>query len=606
MKNMKYIINCLVAPLVLLVLSISLCPSSALAAHGVSIDGRLKYPADFRRFEYTSERAQQGGDLVLHEQGSFDNMNPFILRGNAPAGLETLVFESLAVSSLDEPFAKYGLIAKDIELAEDRLSVTFTINERARFSDNTPVTAEDIKFSLETLKSDAAHPNYQIYFQDISRAEILGPLKIKFHFARANRELHLIACELPVLSKKFYSGRLFDDASFMKAMGSGPYVVDTVKPGKSITYKRNPDYWGWDEPVRRGMFNFNTITYKYFMDVTVSLEAFKAQEFDFMAINMAKQWARDLTGSKYDRNILVKETLAHKNNAGMQGFVFNTRRPLFQDRRVRQALALAFDFEMANSTLFFNQYTRCSSYFSNSYLAATGLPTGLELQYLEKYRGRVPEEVFTKPLRPFSTKPPNSLRANQRKAMKLLREAGWKVKNRVLVNEQDTPFEFEVILVSPAFERVMAGYAHSLKKLGIKVTYRTIDSALYIDRLNRFDFDMVVTTFGQSQSPGNEQRNYWHSVAADTRGSRNLAGVKDPVADYLVEKIIYAETQEELKAACRALDRVLWYGYYVVPNWYINVHRVTYRNIFERPEKLPLYYYPDSVLMTWWMKKEYR
>lgn len=594
-------------PLIMaLIITILLPAAVVFAAHGVSMDGKLKYGPDFEGFEYTSKDAVKGGDLVLHDRGSFDSMNPFVLKGNAPAGLTSLVFESLAVSSLDEPFAKYGLIAKDIEVAEDGLSVTFTLNEKARFSDNTPVTAEDVQFSLETLKSDAAHPNYQIYFQDITRAEILSPGKIRFYFARKNRELPLIACELPILPRKFYSTRSFDDNSLMQAMGSGPYMVETVKSGKSITYRRNPDYWGWDEPVRRGMFNFDTITYKYFMDVIVSLEAFKAQEFDFMYINMAKQWARDLTGSKYDQKILIKERLTHKNNAGMQGFVFNTRAPLFEDVRVRKALSLAFDFETANSTLFFNQYTRCSSYFSNSYLAATGLPKGLELALLEQYRGQVPEEVFTTPLTPFTTTPPNSLRANQRQAVKLLREAGWKIRDGMLVNSRNTPFEFEIILVSPAFERIMAGYANSLKKLGIKATYRTIDSALYIDRLNRFDFDMVVSTFGQSQSPGNEQRNYWHSSAADRHGSRNLAGIKDPAVDALVEKIIYATTREELQAACRALDRVLWYGYYLVPNWYIDVHRVTYRNIFERPEKLPLYYYPDDLLMTWWMKTDNR
>ncbi|MGB6290803.1 MAG: extracellular solute-binding protein [Desulfobulbales bacterium] len=576
--------------------------SECQAAHGISIDGKLKYPPDFKQFDYTSDQAQKGGALVLHDLGSFDKMNPYTLKGSPPSGLDNLVFETLAAASLDEPFASYGLIAKDIELADDRLSVTYTIDENARFSDGTPITPEDVQFSLNIMKSEAAHPFYQAYLQDIKGSEILDNNRVRFDFARVNRELHLIASQVPIFSKKFYSKHPFDDPSMVPPIGSGPYVVDSVNPGKSITYMRNPDYWAINHPTRKGMFNFNTITFKYFRDQIVSVEAFKANEFDFMYINIAKQWARDLVGPKFDSKQIMKEYLSHRNNQGMQGFVFNLRNPLFQDRRVRAALGMAFDFEWANNKLFFNEYTRSASYFSNSDLAAKNLPEGLELEYLLPFKDQLPPEVFTQPLTPFSTGPLNTLRDNLRNAKKILAEAGWTVQDGRLINKQGNSFDFEILLVSPSFERVMAGYVNNLKKLGVNASYRTIDPALYIDRLNRFDFDMTVHVFGQSQSPGNEQRDYWHSSSADRNGSRNLIGIKDPVVDQLVEKIIYAETQEELAASCKALDRVLWYGYYVVPNWYVARHRVSYWNKFKRPETLPLYYNPNQALMTWWMK----
>ncbi len=584
--------------------SLFLQPSLLLAAHGISIDGKLKYPAGFARFDYVSPDAARGGRLILHDLGSFDKMNPFTLKGTAPAGLEELVFETLTVPSLDEPFAAYGLIAKDIELARDRLSVTFTINEQARFSDGSPITAADVKFSLDTLKGGKAHPFYQAYLQDITSAEILDPLRVRMHFARANRELHMIAGQLPIFSSKFYRTTSFDAANLTPPVASGPYVVKEVVPGKTITYQRNPNYWARGLNVRRGFFNFDTITYKYYKDQIVALEAFKAGEFDFMAVNIAKQWARDLKGPHFARGELKKENLPHKNNAGMQGFVMNLRRPLFRDPAVRKALTMAFDFEWANQALFYGEYTRCGSYFSNSELAAHGVPEGLELKLLAPFKEQLPAEVFSTPPTPFSTAPPASLRANLLTAKKLLEQSGWKVKNGVLTHKDGRTFTFEILLVSSSssFERVMEPYVQNLAKLGIIATYRTIDPALYVRRLNTFDFDMTVNVFGQSQSPGNEQRDYWHSSSAGREGSRNLIGLKNPVVDQLVERLIYATTQEELTAAARALDRVLWYGYYVVPNWYLDHHRIAYRTVFARPATLPLYYSPMQALMTWWKK----
>lgn len=576
----------------------------ASAAHGVSLDGKLKYQANFTRFDYTSPEAKVGGDLILHDIGSFDKMNPFTLKGNAPAGLSELVFEPLAVKSLDEPFAMYGLIAKDIELAVDGLSVTFILNPAARFSDESPVTAADVKFSLDTLKSGAAHPFYQSYFHDIASAEIKAPDTIVFHFSRKNRELHLIACELPVLSKTFYEKHPFSEEGegLTVPVGSGPYTVKEVIAGKSISYQRNPNYWGEQQPTRRGMFNFETLTYKYYKDQVVAVEAFKAHDFDFLSVNIAKQWVRDLSGPNFESRKIIKENLAHRNNAGMQGFVMNLRRPVFQDRRVRQALNLAFDFEWTNKSLFFDQYTQSNSYFSNSDLAATGLPGGLELSYLMPFKDQLPAEVFSTPLTPVTTKAPASFRQNLNLAKSLLQEEGYTVKDNILVDAAGKPLAFEILLVSASFERVIEPYVKNLQRLGIQARYRTIDPALYSLRVKDFDFDMVVNTYGQSQSPGNEQRDYWHSSAAGRPGSRNLMGLKDPVVDALVDRIIYATESQELTAACRALDRVLWYGYYLVPNWYVGSHRLAYWDLFSRPATLPLYYQPDQVLLTWWMK----
>jgi len=461
-----------------------------------------------------------------------------------------------------------------------------------------------VKFSFEILKSDKANPRFQFYYKDIKSAEIISKDRIRFNFIQKNRELHMIAAELPILSKKFYSEHPFGDPSLTPPLGSGPYIVEDFKPGKTITYKRNPDYWAADLPVRRNQFNYDRITIKYYKDQSVSLEAFKAHEFDFMLVNVAKQWARDLQGQKFTEKKIIKEKLPHSNNQGMQGFVMNTRRELFKDRRVRQALGLAFDFEWTNQALFHGQYTRSNSYFSNSPLAATGLPTGLEKDYLLPYKDKLPAEVFTKPLSPPVAKDHAALRANLRQAQKLLNAAGWKVKENILTDKQGKQFEFEILLYSPFFVRVMEPYTQNLAKLGIKATIRQVDVAMYINRVKSFDFDMMVNVFGQSQSPGNEQVDYWHSSSADREGSGNLIGLKNEVVDDLVEKIVYADTREELAAACKALDRVLWYGYYVVPNWYIPYHRVAYWNKFGKPETTPLYYSPLDILTTWWVQDQ--
>ena len=579
----------------------------AWGGHGVSLDGSLKYGEKFSHFAYTSPHAEKGGTLILHDIGSFDKLNPFTLKGSSPYGLEALIFEPLAVAALDEPFSQYGLLAQDIEVAADKKSVTFTLNPLAKFSDGSSVTIEDVAYSLDLMKSDQVHPQFNYYYADIAGYDILGERKIRFNFKRPNRELHMIATQINILPRKEHDqngfGATKEQRELSLPVGSGPYVVDRVDIGKSITYKRNVQYWAKDHPTRKGMFNYDQIVVKYYKDPIVALEAFKAGEFDFIAINMAKQWARDMEGRKFDDGTLIKKTFPHLNNAGMQGFLMNTRRELFRDPRVRQALGLALDFTWINKSLFHDQYTRNNSFFSNSYLAAKGVPKGLELQYLEPYRQVLPKEVFTTPLSTPVTGAPRAMRKNLLQAKTLLAEAGWRVQDGVLTNDQGRPFVFDIMLVSPAFERVMAGYVKNLKKLGIEASYRTLDPALYVERLKTFDFDMIVAVYGQSQSPGNEQRNYWQSASADKVGSQNYAGIKSRAVDGLVDRIIYAGTKDELAAACSALDRVLWYGYYLIPNWYLPVYRLSYRNKFLTPSILPLYYDPFQLLMTWWLRK---
>ncbi|MBF0438514.1 MAG: ABC transporter substrate-binding protein [Magnetococcales bacterium] len=575
----------------------------AQADHGLSLDGVLKYPHDFKGFDYTSPDAKPGGTLTLHAIGGFDKMNPYILKGSAPDFLEPLVFEHLMVPSMDEPFSQYGLLAQKVEVAEDGLSMTFHLDPEARFSDDSPLTAEDVKFSLETLQSPKAHPSYQSYWQDIVGADVVSSHVIRFRFRQANRELPLIAGEIPVFSRDFFAKHPFDQGDLTTPLGSGPYLVEDVKAGKVLTYRKNPKYWGKNRPVNRGFYQFERIVLKFFKDPVVALEGFKAGEFDFMYENNSKQWARDYEGPKFTQGLIKKETLPHKRGAGMQGLIFNIRRPIFQDIRVRKAFSLALDFEWSNENLFYGQYTRSTSYFSNSEMAAQGTPSPEELALLKPLSKDLDPAVFGPVQLPPSTTPPNSLRQNLREAAKLLKEAGWTLgADQRLVNGQGNPFEVEALLATPAFERILAPYAANLQKLGITLKYRTVDPSLYQSRVHDFDYDMIVNGFEQSQSPGNEQRDKWHSSSADIKGSHNRIGIKDPAVDALVEKIIYAKSRKELVTACRALDRVLLAGHYLVPNWHLTYFRLAYWDRFDRPKSLPLYYSPESWLMSWWMK----
>lgn len=587
-----------------LVFLISLGMSAqGVAAPAMGLGYQPKYPPNFPHFDYVNPEAPKGGELVLSEFGNFDGLNPFLLKGIAASKVSDLVFETLMEQSLDEPFSLYAHLAEDIQLASDKLSVTFRLNARARFSDGSPVTADDVKFSFDTLKSEQAHPTYRFMWNDIKRAVVADKRTVRFEFAKVNPELHLIASQIPIFSRQWVGKKPFDKVVTDLPIGSGPYVVDKFDLGKNITYKRNPDYWAKDLNTRRGMFNFDRITVKYYTDDTVQLEAFKAGEFDFMFVLNSKQWARDYAGPKFDSGVIKREELAHRNNAGMQGFVFNIRRPLFKDKRVRQAISLAFDFEWSNEKLFYNQYTRVNSYFSNSELASSGLPQGDELALLQPFRSKLPAEVFSTEWKPPVTTGPDGLRENLRKAKHLLESAGWKLKEGVLQNEQGQKLEFEILLAQKAFGRIIEPFAQNLAKVGIKASYRTVDVALYQRRVDTRDFDMVVNAIGQSQSPGNEQTNYWHSSTAGQEGSNNIIGIKDPVVDALVDKVVYAPDRARLVAATRALDRVLLNGEYMVPNWYTPIHRIAYKSNLAYPKKLPLYYSAESwMIRTWWKK----
>jgi microcin C transport system substrate-binding protein len=574
--------------------SVSVLPASA--APSAALGYTPHYPAGFQHFDYVDPNAPKGGQLTLSAFGNFDKLNPFTLKGIAAAGLGELVFEPLMEKSLDEPYSVYAHLAEDIQLAPDRLSVTFRLDPRARFSDGKPVTAEDVKFSFDTLMSKAAHPRYRFYWADIKRAVVINPRTVRFEFARVNPELHLIAAQMPVFARAWVGKSAFDQLATTPPIGSGPYVLDAVDYGKSVSYRRNPDYWGKDLGTRRGQYNFDRVIFKYYRDRTVLHEAFKAGEFDFVFENSSKKWARDYTGPQFDSGKIKRAELKHSNNAGMQGFVFNLRRPLFQDIRVRRAIALGLDFEWSNRKLFYNQYTRCYSYFSNSELASSGLPTGDELKLLEPYRRQLPASVFTKVWRPPTTSPPGSLRANLKEASALLAEAGWVMKDGVLRNAKGEPLRFEVLLYDAAFERI-------LERLGVEMTYRKVDVALFQRRTDKFDYDMIVDSIGQSQSPGNELMGLWHSSSADREGSNNSIGLKDPVVDALIQKVVYAPDRKHLVTAVHALDRVLLHGEYLVPNWFIASHRVAYWDRFGIPKQLPLYYSPESWMLSAWWKK---
>lgn len=591
-------------PLVVLVLLLwtPLAPAAPSQALGYT----PAYPPGFSHFNYVNPVAPKGGNLNLSAVGSFDTLNPFTLKGLAASGLTELMFETLMEGSLDEPFSQYGLLAEDVALAPDRRSVTYRLNPAARFYDGSAVTAADVKYSFDILR-EKGHPRYRIFWADITQATVLDEHTVRFDFARENPELHMIIGDIPIFSRAWVGERDFEKMALAEPLTSGPYRIERYELGKYITFVRNPEYWARDLNVRRGMYNFDRVTVKFYRDFTVALEAFKAGEFDFNAEYNSKTWARDYVGSKFRDGRIVKTELEHHNNAGMQGFVFNLRRPLFQDIRVRRALSLALDFAWSNRQLFYNQYQRCDSYFSNSELAARGVPQGDELALLEPFRERLPPDLFTRPWLPPSTEPPHSLRDNLRQAKALLQEAGWSFRDGALRNAKGERFQFDIMLVQKGFERIVAPYARNLAKLGIEVRYRTVDPALYQRRMDTYDYDMMVAGFGQSQSPGNELMNMFHSSAADQEGTRNLIGIKAPVVDALIEQVIYAPDRQALVTAVRALDRVLLWGEYLVPHWYIGTHRIAYWDRFGRPEQLPLYYNASSwMLATWWSREATR
>jgi microcin C transport system substrate-binding protein len=573
-------------------------------SHAVSLGGDVKYPADFTHFEYVNPDAPKGGEVVLGATGNYDSFNGFIAEGAPPAGLG-LIYDTLVVGSQDEPFTEYGLLAETIEVPADKSYVQFVLREGATWHDGVPITADDVVFTFESLISKG-NPFYQGYYENVSGVEKIDDRTVRFNFTgETNNELPLIMGQIQILPKHYYDGKDFGAVTTEPPLGSGPYRIAEFDMGRGITYERVTDYWGTDLAVNKGQYNFDTIRYDYYQDTTVSLEAFKAGKIDFRAENRARNWATEYNIPAKDAGHLVTEEIPNQRGQGMQGFVFNTRLPKFQDPKVREALGYAFDFEWSNANLFFGQYTRSTSYFANTELASSGLPEGQELEILENYRGQIPDEVFTTEFTVPVTDGSGNLREGLSTAQALLEEAGWTVQDGKLTNAAGETMDFELMLTSPAFEPIVAPFVQNLERLGITATVNTLqDSAQIVERLRTFDFEVFINTFAQSLSPGNEQRNYWSTEAADTEGSRNYIGIKNPVVDELIDTLIASPDRESLVAATRALDRVLLWNHYVIPNWFVPNDRVAYWNMFGRPEVAPIYGVNGGFPSSWWVDEE--
>jgi microcin C transport system substrate-binding protein len=565
--------------------------------HGISKYGDLKYPPDFKHFDYANPRAPKGGRIRVAATGTFDKINPFNLKGVAATG-STLLFDTLMESAADEPLSLYGLVAASVEVPPDRSWVRFRLRPEARFNDGSPITADDVASTFKLLKTDG-HPRYRLSLKNVASVKVEGRHRVRFDFnAVNNRELPLLVAQLPVLSKADWEGKDFAKANLTPPLGSGPYRVAAIKPGRAITYERVKTYWAADLPVMRGRHNFDVIQYDYYRDRTVALEAFKAGEYDLRQEYVSKFWATAYDTPAVRDKMILKKRFTHGRPTGMQAFVYNTRRPIFRDPTVRRALAYGFDFEWTNAALFYKLYRRSRSYFSNSMYAAENPPTAGELAVLEPFRGRVPEEVFTKVYRPPGTRKETGIRENLVVAQKLLESAGWVIRDGRLVNgKTGAPFRFELLLNNPSFERIAGPFVRNLARLGIRPRIRVVDTSQYQNRRKNFDFDMTLVVWRQPISPGNEQRNLWTSASADINGSLNFAGIRDPVVDELVEEVIAAPSREALIDRVRALDRVLLWGHYVIPNWHSRNDRVALWDRFGWPEATPARGYQ---LDTWW------
>ncbi len=570
----------------------------ARTVHGIAMHGTPKYGPEFRHFDYVNPDAPKGGEVRLHAIGTFDSLNPFIVKGQPPTGA-ALPYESLLTSSADEAFTEYGLIAESITLPDDRSWVEFTLRPEARWHDGKPVTVEDVIFSLETLKTKG-QPFYRLYYGAVAKAEKTGERKVRFTFAGGeNRELPLIVGQMPILPRHYWEGKDFTQTTLEPPLGSGPYRIGAFEPGRYVVYERVQDYWGAELPVNVGLYNFDTVRYDFYRDTTVALEAFKAGLYDWRLENESKKWATGYEFPAVRNGQVLKQEIEHDRPTGMQAYAYNTRRPLFQDPKVRHALAYAFDFPWTNQNLFYGQYTRTESYYSNSELASDGLPSPEELAILEPLAGEIPPEVFTTEYDPPTSDGSGNIRPNLRIAMKLLKEAGWEVRDGSLVNAATgQPFAFEILLSQPTWERITLPFVRNLERLGIRASIRTVDTAQYKNRVDTFDFDMIVDVWGQSLSPGNEQWEFWGSGAADNVGSRNTIGIKDPAIDKLIALVVAAPDRDSLITRTRALDRVLLWNHFVIPHWHIGYDRVAYWDKFGRPEVTPS---QGVQFFSWWI-----
>lgn len=585
------------------------------AAHGYALWGELRYPPGFTHFAYVNPDAPKGGELRLVSNlrvSTFDKYNPFTLRGNAPAYLSTLMFDSLLTGALDETGSAYGLLASDVLLAPDRLSVTFRIRPEARFHNGQPVLAADVKHSYEILIGPHTSPVYKTILEDVAGVDVVDDRTVRYRFRKFNRELPLTVGGLPVFSRawgdekdpKTGQRKSFDQVVMDIPIGSGPYKIGPVRFGKDITYVRDPAYWAKDLPVRRGTANFDRITVKIYKDNTARLEALKAGEFDLMRFFSAGDWARRVNGKRFDSGELVKAEFTHKLPTGFQSYVLNTRRPPLDDIRVRQALGLALDYEWMNRQMFYGAYQRVQGLFGNTDCAAEGPPSPAELALLSPWRTQLPPAVFGPAYRSPRTDGSDSLRGNLRKAQSLLREAGWTVRDGALRNEKGEAMALEYLDSQETGARVVTPWSRNLAKLGIGLSFRPVDFALYQQRLRTFNFDITSLAFGGTHNPGPEYGDLFGSKAADTEDSGNMAGVKSPAVDDLIARMVGADTRPDFLAACRALERVITHGHYLVPQWSASTHRMVYNAWrLARPETMPAYATGENwAIDTWWKK----
>lgn len=589
-------------------LGLAILPAAAQQAqhttiyYGVTLIGNglgdVKYPKDFKHWDYVNPNAPKGGDFRQYAIGSFDSFNSFIVKGLKAGGIGMLT-ESLFAGNGDEEDAEYGLIAENMEVPDDLSWVIFNLRPQARWSDGTPITVDDVIFSLETLKTKV-HPFYKQYFANLSKAEQVGPRAVKIAFdtgGELNRELPVISAQMPVISKAYWTSHDITATTLTPFLGSGPYKVKSFKAPSTITYERDPNYWGKDLPQAQGLNNFDTLTIDYYLDETVALEAFKAGEYDFRLESTSKVWAVDYDSPALQKGLIVKTLIPDDTKKPMQGFVFNVRKPKFQDRKVREAMQYFFDFEWSNNTLFYGQYTRTRSFFEKSELAATGLPTGKELEILTPYKSKLPPEVFTTEYSPPKSDGTGNNRPMLQKAQQLLQDAGYTVVGGKLVKGGEQ-LKIEFLNSNPAFERVVGPVVQNMQRLGIDATLRTVDTSQFKERTDNFDYDVIVDVLAQSLSPGNEQRDFWGCDSAKDPGGRNSAGICDPVVEDLIQKIIAAPDRATLIATTHALDRVLQWGFYVVPNWYIAAFRVAYWDKFGRPDVNPKM---GPSIAAWWV-----
>ncbi|MDX1950068.1 MAG: extracellular solute-binding protein [Rickettsiales bacterium] len=576
------------------------CFEGYYCGNALKLFGKPTFETNLKKFKYVNPDAPKGGAVKYAAIGTYDSLNGYILKGISATGLG-LIYDNLMVSNSDEIFTRYPLIAERVMVAKDKKSMIFVLNKKAKWHDGKSITADDLIFTFDTLLNKG-NPFYKSYYSDVESVEKLDKRIVKFNFKRDNnRELPFILSELPVLPKHYWKDREFDKTTLEAPLGSGPYKIAKVDVGKTIEYERFEEYWGADLPVNIGRYNFDKITYEYYRDETVAVEALKAGAYDMRQENIARIWANSYNIPQLESGEFVKEEIPHKLPTGMQCFAMNLRKDKFADVRVRKALELAFDFEWTNKTIFYSSYTRSRSYFSNSIYEATSLPEGKELEILLPFKDKIPENIFTEEYNPPVTDGTGRNRVNLMKARSLLEEAGWKINQGKLMNEKGEAFEIEFLTNSSTFDRIIEPYGQNLRKLGIIAKTKFVDPSQYQRRLDDFDFDMVVTTLGGSSVPGNELVDMFHSSMVNVEGSGNIMGIKNPVVDSIIDTIITAKDKETLIYGASALDRVLQHNYYVVPHWNLPAFRLVYWNKFGKPDKTPKY---GLATDTWWLDEK--